>query len=62
MDARQNNGPGAANYRPAKGLTKTATDFIATCARYASSDAAAICAAALMAAEIVRLVVLGAMQ
>jgi hypothetical protein len=57
MTAAQNNGPGAANYRPAKERLKYATDFIASCARYARWDAAVICAAALMAAEFVRRVV-----
>lgn len=58
MAAAQNNGPGASNSRPAKGLlTKRATDFISLCARYATLDAAIASAAVLMAAEFIRSVV-----
>lgn len=53
----KDNGLTAGNSQPAKALTKHATDFIALCARLASLDAAVICAAALVAAELVRQVV-----
>ena len=57
MTAAKSNGQTATNRLPAKALTKYATDFIATCARYASLDVAVICAAVLMAAELIRRVV-----
>jgi len=58
MTAAKSNGLTAGNSQPAKALTKYATYFIATWARYASLDAAIVCIAALMFAELIRLVVL----
>lgn len=58
----KDNGLTARNSQPAKALTKHATDFIALCAPLASLDAAVICAAALVAAETIRLLVLGVLQ
>ena len=60
MRRAKGNGLTADNSQPAKRLTKYATDFIATCARCASWDAVIACTAALVAAELVRLVVNGA--
>ena len=57
MAAAQNDGQTATNRLPAKALTKHATDFIATCARYATLDVATACTATLMAAEFIRRVV-----
>ena len=55
------NGLAAANNQPAKTLTKRATDFIATCTRYATADAGYILLCVLLLIQTV-LMALGVLQ
>ena len=56
MRRAKSHGPEAVNNRPVKTLTKYATDFIATCTRCASMEAAIFCAAAMLAVAAARLI------